>query len=191
MAIETNPSTALFQSNQKQGRGGTTKFCKACNTRGHNEDNCFILHPEKAPVGRKLSAKKSPTPTIPSAALQLMTLTEPVEFDNLHILNSQISARVDTCHFPHLENVWHIYSGASNHITRDQANFSDYHLSSSKQKIWTGGGPMEIKRYGSVSMDWITRKGELVRATSLLQQALEKALYFKCFYSLRLHLGLS
>ncbi len=51
MALETNPSTALFQSKLKKNRGGPTKFCKACNTRGHDEDNCFMLHLEKAPSG--------------------------------------------------------------------------------------------------------------------------------------------
>lgn len=120
MALETNSSTALFQSKPKKNRGGPTKFCKACNTRGHNEDNCFMLHPQKAPPGWKLSAKKSQTLTIFPSALQLMALTESPHFDSLHMLYSHIFARIDNCHFPHSENVLHIDSGASNHIIRDK-----------------------------------------------------------------------
>ncbi len=161
MALEINP-TALFQSKPKKNRGRPTKFCKACNIRGHNKDNCFMLHPEKAPPRWKLFIKKSQTPTISPSALQLMVFTEPPHLDSLCILNSHISARIDNCHFLHLENVWHIYSRASNYIIQDKANFNDYHLSSSKQIIWTGGGLAEIKGYGSVPMDWITQNGERV-----------------------------
>lgn len=144
MAMGTT-STALSQSKHKKNRSGPSKFCKACNTRGHDEDNCFRLYPEKAPPGWKLFTKKSQTPALPSSALQLMALTEPPNFESLHMLNSHISARIDTCHFPHLAR--HIDSGANNHITRDRTHFSDYYLSSSKQKIWTGEGPVEIKGY--------------------------------------------
>ncbi len=91
-----------------------------------------------------------------------MALTEPPNLDNLHMLNSHMSARIDDCHFCHLENVWHIDSGANNHITGDQANFSDHHLSSSKQIIWTGGGSVKVKGYGSVLIDWIRQNGERV-----------------------------
>ena len=69
------------------------------------------------------------------------------------MLNSHISALIDMGRFSHLEDVWHMNSGASNHITRDRHNFSDYNLSSSKQNIWTGGGPVAVEGYGSVAID--------------------------------------
>ncbi len=121
-----------------------------------------MLHPKKAPSGWKPSTKKLQTFTISPSALKLMALTELSNLDNLHMLNSNISARIGTCHFSHLENVWHIDSGASNHITQDHAKFSDYHLFSFKQIFCTGGGSVEVKRYDLVLRNWITQNEERV-----------------------------
>lgn len=162
MNIETNPSTALFQSNRKRNRDGPVKFCKACNTRGHDEENCFLLHPEKARPRWEISPPELPTPTITSHTLQLMATTEFANLNSLHSFNSHISASIDMSQFSHLKDVWHIDPGASNHTTRDRNNFSDYHRSSSKQQIWTGGGLVAVEGYGSVAMTWITRRGDRV-----------------------------
>lgn len=51
MALETNLSIALFQLKLKKNRDGLIKFCKACNTRGYDKDNCFMLHSKKALSG--------------------------------------------------------------------------------------------------------------------------------------------
>ncbi len=121
-----------------------------------------MLHPEKAPPGWQISPPEIPTPTIPPHALQLMATTEFANIDSLHSFNSHISASINTGHFSHLRDVWHVDSGASNHITQDRNNFSDSHLLSSKQQIWTGGGPVAVEGYGSVAMNWITRQGDRV-----------------------------
>lgn len=91
-----------------------------------------------------------------------LVTTEFATLDSLYALNSRISASIDMGLFSYLEDVWHIDSGASNHITRDRNDFSDYHLSSSKLKIWTGGRPVAVEGYGSAAMDWITRQGDRV-----------------------------
>lgn len=97
-----------------------------------------MLHPEKAAPGWKMLPPELQTRTIPPHALQLIAATEFAKLDSLHALNSHISALIDTGHFSHLENVWHIDSGASNHIIQDRHNFRDYYLSSSKQNIGPG-----------------------------------------------------
>ena len=121
-----------------------------------------MLHLKKTPTAWKLSTKKLQTPTIFPSAFQLIVSTEQSNLDNIHMLNSYISARIDNCHFSRLENVWPVNSGANNLIPRDQANLSDSHLSSFKQIIWTGKGPAEVKEYGSVHINWITQNGKQV-----------------------------
>lgn len=121
-----------------------------------------MLHPKKALPRWETSSLELLMPKIPPHALQLMATTEFGNLDSFHALNSHIPAPIDTGQFSYLENVWHIHSGASNHLTRDRHNFSEYHLSSSKQKIWTGGGPVAVEGYGSVAMDSITQRGDRV-----------------------------
>ena len=87
---------------------------------------------------------------------------EPTNLDNLHMLNSHISAWIDSCQFSHLENVWQMDSRAKIFIARDQANFDDYYLSYSKRIILTDGGQVEIKRYGPVPIDWIMQNRDQV-----------------------------
>ncbi len=103
--METNSSAALFQSKPQKNRGGLTKFCKACETQSHDEDNCSMLHLEKFPPRWKLSTKKLQILTISPSKLQLLALTEKTNIENLHMLNSYILARIDNCHFSYLEDV--------------------------------------------------------------------------------------
>ena len=110
MAIETNPSTSLFQSNWKRNRGGPVKFCKACNTRGHDEEHCFILHPEKAPHRWEMLPPKFPTPTISPHALQLMIAMEFANLDSLHALRTR---RFDDFPYPDVLSPLHFVSPRS------------------------------------------------------------------------------
>lgn len=121
-----------------------------------------MLHLEKAPYGWKMSPPELPMPMITPNALQLMATTEFANLNSVHSLNSHLSALIDMSHLSHLEDVLHIDSSASNYIIRDQNNFSDYYLSSSKQKIWTGGRLVAIEGYGSVAMNFITRNGNCI-----------------------------
>ena len=123
---------ALLSQNSTKStkRTKSTKKCLNCHKKGHLIDDCWFLHPEKAPKKAKKDAKTD------KGQLALNT----TEDSDAEIVLSTILAKSNN------PNTWILDSGATSHICAFKSLFID--LKPCKKTIYWGNA-------SSISINWI------------------------------------
>ena len=156
-----------------------TETCEHCKKKGHGSSNCWKLHPEKKPEWAKNRKKSNESPdtstlslmamlsnqnpSVPSSAFNQDRRTLNTADDPLRAFNLRVSTTTNS--HGYLHKVFHLDSGATNHICLDRSGFTNFQPTATRKKVWTGKGPIDIKGLGDVNMDWIKDNGDLIRVT--------------------------
>jgi len=126
------------------------KKCHHCKKKGHVQENCWILHPEKKPSGFNSGLNKSKfAKNKANKVTENSVSTDSTENCVGLVAHQSFSATAETN-----TSDWLIDSGATSHMTKNSDNFNELNYLSEPEEVFLGDGRcVQVKGKGTVILN--------------------------------------